>query len=159
MVIYNVPCNCTHHSPRFLEYNKTIPSIKYQIAEYQRDIFMRNTTASRRYSIARRNAEQRKIKWKLSLKNFEALIKTPCFYCNKFTTSGGGIDRLNNSLGYEPSNLVSCCGMCNKMRGESHVVAFLEKIRQIYKHKMRLLVKPARKNRRPLKKLKIVFTP
>lgn len=65
-----------------------------------------------------------KSEW-LKLKN------SPCYYCgvephlllnfyhrlNLNKTAWMTIDRKNNSLGYEPNNVVPCCFNCNRIKG------------------------------------------
>lgn len=43
------------------------------------------------------------------------LIKRNCYYCDQDISkeTGGGLDRLNNNLGYMITNVVTCCGKCN----------------------------------------------
>jgi hypothetical protein len=47
----------------------------------------------------------------------------PCHYCNDELGStrencGVGLDRLDNLIGYELDNVVSCCGPCNVIRSD-----------------------------------------
>ena len=49
---------------------------------------------------------------------FELNTKLPCTYCGKFSDESEmmGIDRYDNSIGYEPENCVPCCTICNRMK-------------------------------------------
>ena len=51
--------------------------------------------------------------------------------------SYNGIDRLDNSKGYEKENTVTCCGICNKMKLTLTLKEFIEQCSQIYRHHRR----------------------
>lgn len=42
-----------------------------------------------------------------------------------------GLDRVDNSLGYILTNVVSCCAICNRMKLTLTYCAFIEKCRRI----------------------------
>jgi len=54
----------------------------------------------------------------LTQEKCEELWNNGCHYCTKSLANetGCGLDRLDNSLGYIPDNVIPCCGSCNKMR-------------------------------------------
>ena len=55
----------------------------------------------------------------LSFAEYEILINKNCYYCNGplfVSAYGGGLDRINNDLGYIQGNVLPCCGECNKLR-------------------------------------------
>lgn len=74
-------------------------------------------TPKRRFAEAKRQASARNISWSLNYKEFLQLIDKECYYCSfligEKVTTGSGLDRLDNSKGYELSNIVPCCGSCN----------------------------------------------
>ena len=96
-----------------------------------------------------RSASKRNLAFELSKEYFEELTKGSCYYCGlsaKQSVSGrvrrangdylyNGIDRLDNSKGYVEGNVVSCCGLCNKMKSGLIESEFLTHIRKIYNHK------------------------
>lgn len=71
------------------------------------------------------NAERRGLSFDISMDEFVRICSLNCFYCGvpphkKFQFHGGygyalynGIDRLDNSNGYEANNIVPCCSVCN----------------------------------------------
>lgn len=89
----------------------------------------------------------------LSFDEFKKIILQNCFFCNelpqnKYTKVGklrkikyNGIDRFDNSLGYIKSNCVPCCGLCNRMKGESSIEEFKNKISNIYTHYVSIVKK------------------
>lgn len=72
-----------------------------------------------RYAAAIRSAQARGKPWGLDRSAYEALVAQPCRYCGgPIASTGVGLDRLDNSQGYEPGNVSPCCGPCNMTRGD-----------------------------------------
>jgi hypothetical protein len=73
-----------------------------------------------RFSRAQKQAERRGITFNLTLEEYLNTISNPCHYCDnkigKPVQTSTGLDRLDNSKGYELSNVVSCCWSCNRVR-------------------------------------------
>jgi len=74
----------------------------------------------------KKNAEKRNLAWELSDEAVYYITQSDCFYCEKSPENEikshigingryvyNGIDRLDNSKGYIPENVVSCCYRCN----------------------------------------------
>lgn len=47
---------------------------------------------------------------------FDSLVTLNCFYCDK--PKCGGLDRIDNKLGHEISNVRPCCEKCNNILGD-----------------------------------------
>ena len=73
-----------------------------------------------RFFRARTAALVRGQRWELTREQYEAEVSLLCVYC-RFANEGthGGLDRLDNSRGYIPGNVVSCCVECNVARGDN----------------------------------------
>jgi len=96
------------------------------------------------YKNYRKSAKERNHLWSLDISNFSDIITSNCFYCNASpkiregkTQQGkpfptNGIDRMNNNIGYEISNVVPCCSLCNKMKSSLSKEEFLTQICKIY---------------------------
>lgn len=85
------------------------------------------------FSVYKRNAERRNLKFDISIEEFRILSQGDCYYCNippqmsvkrdtqsKLTNGSyfhNGVDRKDNSLGYSLQNCVSCCKICNRAKG------------------------------------------
>jgi hypothetical protein len=81
------------------------------------------------YSSYQKTAQRYNRIFKLSRDEFRELITSNCFYCDispqrkRFAkgTNGpfyyNGIDRVDNSIGYEKQNCVPCCRKCNTDKG------------------------------------------
>lgn len=64
---------------------------------------------------ARRSAEKRGHDWYISDDFAKGLFTQPCHYCGflDLEIRSNGIDRMDNTKCYIPSNCVSCCKWCN----------------------------------------------
>jgi len=98
-----------------------------------RDKEHRNTLARHRvYYNYQKWAKNRNILFAIDKNYFENLIKLPCNYCGILQESGyNGVDRLNSNGIYELSNCVSCCQMCNYLKGIDTVEIFMKRIEHI----------------------------
>src|SRR3989338_4699689 len=65
-----------------------------------------------KYAIYKQHARDTKRDFTLTLDEFTALWRQPCFYCNT-SIDTIGLDRINNNKGYILDNVVPCCGTCN----------------------------------------------
>jgi len=99
----------------------------------------RSTTAV--FATYKNNAKNRGLKFLLTRKQFEKLIDGNCFYCGNEPLNVlkrgssviiyNGIDRLDNNIGYEKDNCVTCCKICNRAKNNMGFVDFLQWIKQI----------------------------
>jgi hypothetical protein len=73
-----------------------------------------------RFIKAKIAAKRRGLDFLLGWDQYSSLVKHGfCHYCKTLHLGHGvGLDRLDNSRGYEPGNVVPCCGDCNKTRGD-----------------------------------------
>lgn len=109
-------------------------------------------------------AKKKNMAFELSREDFRTITSQSCFYCGvepyklfkpdweghasdrgkirRKIFNGGyifnGIDRLDSSIGYLPSNCVACCEICNKAKRDLSVGDFIEWIRRIAKHQLSL---------------------
>ena len=86
-----------------------------------------------RYSNISTGAKKRNIYFNLTFEEFLTFWDKPCHYCGD-KINGAGIDRVDNSVGYEISNCVSCCGTCNLMKRSMTVSDFFSHIQKIINH-------------------------
>lgn len=93
---------------------------------------------SKAYSRYMHGAKDRGLEFDLSIENFKELTKLPCFYCNRYeplrtdTDCLNGIDRVDNSEGYNIKNCVPCCGTCNQAKMDEDYLSFVDRIKTIY---------------------------
>lgn len=87
-------------------------------------------------------AKDRGLSFNLDFVQFKKLVKRPCYYCKSeprlrkakpitFPVMANGVDRTDNRKGYDLSNCVSCCAMCNRMKGTLGYATFMEHVNRI----------------------------
>jgi hypothetical protein len=71
--------------------------------------------------------------WNIEDDTALSTMRSPCFYCGYIdeTTKIGGIDRMNNRVGYEKYNCVACCTTCNFMKTCLDANTFVERCRRV----------------------------
>lgn len=93
-------------------------------------------------SVYKSNARKRGISFDLSYAQFETLVDSECYFCGD---NGGntlrkrgydvysytGIDRVDNSVGYLPSNCISCCSWCSRAKNNGTLANFVDKCKKI----------------------------
>ena len=89
------------------------------------------------------NARNRDLGFTLTEDEFRTLVLSNCSYCgaepqlygscrgNKLTIKLNGIDRINNAIGYNPGNCVTCCRTCNRAKFKMSAEDFLAWARKI----------------------------
>jgi len=85
----------------------------------------------RGYTNYAQGAKQRGYTFNLTTSQFTGLIGKKCYYCGD---TGGGIDRVDNTIGYEINNCVSCCRNCNYAKRNLTQHEFLILIKKIYEY-------------------------
>lgn len=78
------------------------------------------TLPAKRFALAIHRAKSRNIDFNIKIEDYMNLVSQPCKYCKSDTSKevGVGLDRLNNDIGYELTNVVTCCKACNFGRNE-----------------------------------------
>jgi hypothetical protein len=72
-----------------------------------------------RFFNARSKAKGRGLSFGITRESYEAKVKLPCDYCGfPIPPSGTGLDRMDNSRGYEDDNTVPCCEECNAAKSD-----------------------------------------
>jgi len=90
----------------------------------------------------REGAFGRGLVWRLTWREFVRLIRQPCYYCGappkQLVRYGGvrylrnGLDRVDNTRGYLPDNVVPCCTQCNYAKRKRSLREFLRWARNVY---------------------------
>lgn len=103
----------------------------------------------RLYSNYKFSAKERNLSFSLTKEQFKELTKNNCNYClkepamtrisNKTSKNiehdsyiYNGIDRVDNNKGYEYSNCVACCKICNIAKQELSLEEFKEWLSRVY---------------------------
>ena len=92
-----------------------------------------NDINQRTYDI-KRNSIRRDIYWDSSMTEevCENMICLECHYCGYLSLDKlNGIDRIDNTRGYIVDNCVSCCSICNRMKGSLDYVTYINRCKHI----------------------------
>lgn len=74
-----------------------------------------------------KSAKLRNHSFDLTLEELKELSFKKCYYCDSIKDKEiNGIDRINNDLGYDKENCVSCCTICNRMKIYYHPLFFIQ---------------------------------
>lgn len=88
-----------------------------------------------KYDEYRRKSDNYRLCFELSYEEFESIVKMPCYYCGIIQDKGfNGVDRQDQQNGYTIVNSVSCCRMCNFMKGAVDNITFLHRVEHILTH-------------------------
>lgn len=84
------------------------------------------------YNVYKRNAGIKNLEFTLSYADFENIVKKECNYCGIIQEKGfNGIDRKDQTVGYVLNNCVSCCKLCNYMKGSTNDEVFIKRVEHI----------------------------
>jgi hypothetical protein len=88
------------------------------------------------YSTYKQNSMHRKLNFNIDFDYAINIMKSNCHYCGAtpsnihmksyYNVKYNGIDRVDNSVGYEKNNIVSCCKMCNISKNNNSEEYFLD---------------------------------
>jgi hypothetical protein len=84
-------------------------------------------------------AKARNLTFRLRLPEFETLVRQPCHYCGEYEVMG--LDRVDNRIGYLPSNVVPCCMECNFMKRSMEKHRFVNRAVKIARHQEKLIAR------------------
>lgn len=93
-----------------------------------------STAKENRYNQYKKGAKARSLNFSLNKDEFYNLTSSSCFYCGLEPRDYNGIDRIDSAKGYELSNCVPCCAMCNKMKLDYSVEEWIKQMKRIIQH-------------------------
>lgn len=88
----------------------------------------------------RTSAKVRGLEFTLTDEQMDELFASNCYYCNaepregQYTFTYNGIDRVDNTKGYTPDNVVACCKTCNNAKKNMSVEEFLNWADRVWMH-------------------------
>lgn len=84
------------------------------------------------YKIYQDDASNKNLPFEITLEQYLELVVKPCFYCGIIQNKGfNGIDKKVCTDGYILDNTVSCCSMCNVIKGTLTPEIFFKRIEHI----------------------------
>jgi len=93
------------------------------------------------FSSYKQNAKARKLNFNVDFDYAINIMKSNCHYCgiepsntymkSYYNVKYNGIDRVDNSRGYENENVVSCCKMCNIAKNNNSEEDFLKWVKRL----------------------------
>jgi hypothetical protein len=84
------------------------------------------------YQVYKNSSESKQLAFNFSKEEYVKLVELPCNYCGIMQEKGfNGIDRVNSTIGYIKDNCVSCCAMCNYMKGCLDKDIFIQRVEHI----------------------------
>ncbi|OHB99065.1 MAG: hypothetical protein A2Z57_04005 [Planctomycetes bacterium RIFCSPHIGHO2_12_39_6] len=95
------------------------------------------------FNTYKRTALKRGLVFNIEIKSFKFIIQSNCYYCNNSPSMirknkgcfgefvYNGIDRINNNIGYEISNSVPCCKICNIAKSTLSFNEFYDWVKRI----------------------------
>ena len=87
------------------------------------------------YANCKRSAVMRNLPFALSIEEYETIITSSCKYCgHKDDNEAIGVDRINSLRGYDMTNVVPCCKICNMMKNDLSLDVFIAHVRKIHMH-------------------------
>jgi len=76
--------------------------------------------------VYKRSARIKGIEWQLADDDARNLLLGDCYYCGKSPGEGvNGIDRMDNSVGYQLDNVCSCCSECNYSKSSMSALNYI----------------------------------
>lgn len=76
----------------------------------------------------------RNIKYEITNKEYDQLIKEKCYYCGNHENGAKGIDRKDSKIFYTRDNCISCCKTCNFIKNVLSEKEFLDNLLIIYRN-------------------------
>jgi hypothetical protein len=81
------------------------------------------------YGVYQSSAKMKNLEFTIPLETFIEYVQLPCYYCGIIQEKGfNGLDRLDSSAHYTVENCVSCCEMCNWMKGSLSPSVFVHRV-------------------------------
>ena len=86
------------------------------------------------YNSYKKRADKKQLAFLINETVFEETKQKPCYICGKYRDQYhiNGIDRYDNTKGYEFENIRPCCGECNTMKKNFVFDSLINKIVTIY---------------------------
>ena len=92
-------------------------------------------SADKQFGVYKTSAQSKQLEFTITKGDFMDMVVLPCYYCGIIQSKGfNGIDRVDSKQGYKIDNIVSCCEMCNMMKGCLGPTIFIHRAEHIVTH-------------------------
>ncbi len=85
------------------------------------------------------SASKKEYEFNLTPNDFDQITRDNCYLCGITTESPfnrNGVDRIDNSIGYEINNCLACCAGCNYMKSSYTLEDFVSKLLDIHNNNL-----------------------
>jgi len=137
-------CRCDCGGERIVRSGQLYKTRSCGCTKFYRKLSPEEVSRNKVFSAYRVSARNRGYKWNLNVTEFTDLISQNCHYCgctpaniNRGDFLYNGIDRIDNTKGYDSVNVVACCWICNKAKGSLSYDEFRKWIFRIAEHQRR----------------------
>jgi hypothetical protein len=103
------------------------------IAKRNKDKHQYHKQPKGKYMIYKNGALRRNHEFTLTVEEFTEFWQKGCYYCGTIIETIG-LDRKDNSKGYNIDNVLACCATCNMMKHKSTHDSFINKCKEIAIH-------------------------
>jgi hypothetical protein len=136
--------SCSQKDRRLRDKDK-VERTENDLKSYIADYFLRKLQANTKHRNKKLNIST---EMKLTIENIKNLIFSACHYCgclpnqmySWYEIKFNGIDRVNNKIGYEADNCVTCCMMCNFAKRDLSYKTFIDWLNTIVEFRKNISV-------------------
>lgn len=155
---YRYECLCDCGKTVILQDRTLLRKTSKSCGCYRKELFRKlpgESTITSLFCSYRCGAKKRDLTFNISIEQFKILIAGNCNYCGllpvKYSLKTNctkewleqssilcnRIDRVNNDIGYEINNCVSCCKRCNEMKMAATSNDFINHVKTIYEFQLK----------------------
>ena len=139
-------CRCDCGTERNVPAGRLAKTHSCGCTKFYKKLSLGIAARNRRFAAYQSGARKRGYGWDLSVDEFAELVSQDCHYCgctpgnvSRTGRSQGdfvcnGLDRRDNDKGYDLSNVVPCCWICNKAKGSLSYDEFRKWIFRVAEH-------------------------
>lgn len=139
---FHLNCRCSCGKPKIARQSLLLSGKVSSCGCLSKRVF-KNTTVRKKklmetslqyFNKLKSTARGRNIINTLTYEEYLPLFNADCFYCGGINETKG-MDRVDNSKGYESGNVVSCCRICNSMKNTLSYDDFISHMQKIIAHR------------------------
>jgi hypothetical protein len=117
-----------------------IEKFDFHVPIFDPELFANHRLKLNNYDAYSKRAAAKNLTWKITKKEFEIMTTSQCCYlCGKqpeVNVHTNGLDRVDNSEGYDYMNVRTCCGECNYMKKNYELDSFISHCEQVFNFNM-----------------------